>query len=108
MTREYAENYIRELSVTHGVKVYETNGQRIFPIHMKTPDGSYALEDAYAFYLMKDEYIYTIQIFIDDNMTYGGILRIFGAAVSNFKLKIMEKENAQKSGSDSKPKNGPE
>lgn len=89
MTKDYVERYIRELSVINKVEMYESNGERVFPIHLKTPEGTMALENAYVFYLIKEPHRYGVQIFIDANMTYGAFYRIFHTAIMNFKLELM-------------------
>jgi len=90
MTYQTAEIYLKELAVTHQVKLYESsNASVLFPIGIKINEDRMKVEHGYVCYLIDDdEHIYAIQIFIDANMNYGALMRIFGQAVINFRNEL--------------------
>ena len=104
MTLAYAQLYIKELAQNWGVKLYESDGIVIFPIHVLLNDKREKIENAYAYYLISDEVNskipkYGVSIFIDANMSTGAFSRIFGVALSNFRMELKKLEiEANKNG----------
>jgi len=91
MTPNYARMYLPEFAKTYGVELYmDSNGEILFPIHVRENDTMNRLEHGYAYYIYDEasKHRYNVHLFIDANMSYGALLRIFMTASDRFKEEL--------------------
>lgn len=99
MQHKYASIYLTLFAKERNVKLYESDGEVLFPIVIKVDDKTVPVKDAYIYYLINDDnglHKYGVQLFIDEVMTYFTLQRIFSTSISIFEEKLyLEKINVR-------------